>query len=56
MRTMNTEDESEATTTEMDNVSGRFGRCHDAGRLQKESGASATSSTASGRANGFADG
>jgi peptidoglycan-associated lipoprotein len=51
------EDESEATTTEIHNASVRFGRHHDAGCLQKESGASAaTSSTATDRTYGFADG
>src|SRR5438034_10840760 len=57
MRMMSTEDESEATTTEMDDVSVRFRRCHDAGRLQKESGAPTAATTArDGRAHCFPDG
>ncbi len=46
MRTKSMEDESEATTNEMDDVSVRFGRYHDVGRLQKESGATAATPTA----------
>jgi hypothetical protein len=57
MRTKSMEDESEATTTEMDDVSVRFGRHHDFERLQEESGASAAPPTASaGRAYGFPHG
>ena len=51
------EEESEATKTEMDDVSIRLGRHHDVGCLQEESGATAAAPTATaGRAYGFAHG
>ena len=57
MRTKSMEDESEATTTKIYDASVRLGRHHDAGRVQEESGAPATTTPApAGRAYGFADG
>jgi hypothetical protein len=56
MRTKSMEDESEATTNEMDDVSVRFGRYHDVGRLQKESGATATPTAADGGPDRFPHG
>jgi hypothetical protein len=55
LRTMSTEEQSEPTKTEMDDVSVRPDDDHDAGCLQEESGAPATAATpTAGRADGFA--
>src|SRR4029079_5620545 len=55
LRTMSTEEQSEPTKTEMDDVSVRPDDDHDAGCLQEESGPPATAAPpTAGRADGFA--